>query len=494
MMLHADEQVTCPNCGTSRERGAAHRCAAPDLLELSAATQQVIAACSAAGGTPLIVGGAVRDALRAPGTQPKDVDIEVHGLTGFDELRDELAATGAKVDLTGVSFGVLKTVLDGEDFDVSLPRRDSKVGDGHRGFTVDVDPTLDEVDAFARRDFTINAIGYDPTTGEVVDPFGGMADLEAGILRHTSDAFSEDPLRVLRAAQFCARMGLTLDEDTARLAESISDTFDELATERVWQEFRKLARAGTSITAALDVLERTGWLRHFPALAATRGCVQDAHWHPEGDVFTHLGQAADAAAAAAAAAGLEPAARERVVLAALCHDLGKPDTTRVHDDGKVTSYEHEDVGSVIARDFLRSIGAPADVAEHVGIIVREHMVVAGTGGKAPSKRAVRGLLRRLGDVPVAEWAAVVAADHAGRGTASGSSPADAWLALVDQLGPAAAPPRLVRGEHLIARGLRPGPAFKDILAASLDAQDSDVFDDEAGAVRWLDGYLAAANG
>ncbi|MFE6967029.1 CCA tRNA nucleotidyltransferase [Agromyces sp. NPDC057679] len=485
------QTTSCRNCSTDRILGAPHRCPAPGLIALTGAAELVLEACRAAGGQPLIVGGAVRDALKNPGGTPKDVDIEVHNVDGFGRIKEELTARGVKVDEVGVSFGVLKAVAHGEDFDISLPRRDSKTGAGYRGFTVEFDPSIGEVEAFARRDFTVNSIGFDPTTGELVDPFGGVNDLHDGILRHTSEAFSEDPLRVLRAVQFAARFDLELADDTAELAESISDTFSELATERVWQEFRKLARAGRKPSRALEVLERTGWLRHFPALAATRGCEQDPHWHPEGDVFTHLGMSADAAVEAADRYQLDDEARERVVLAALLHDIGKPATTETRG-GRITSYEHEHVGAGQAREFLLSIGAPKQTAEWVGTIVREHMRPASVGAN-PSKYAVRKLSRRLGDVPVIEWAAVVDADHGGRGAGSKPTPTAKWLALYEQLGDTATSPRLLRGEHLIKRGLRPGESFRTILTESQDAQDRDVFSDVAGALAWLDEYLVSAD-
>ncbi|KQO98259.1 hypothetical protein ASF30_09365 [Leifsonia sp. Leaf264] len=465
-----------------------HRCAAPGLLTLTAATERVLAACRAAGGQPLIVGGSVRDALHEGAHQPKDVDIEVHGLTGYEPLSRELGKLGS-VDLFGVSFGVLKLTVDGEDFDVSLPRRDSKTGDGHTGFDVEVDPTLDEVAAFGRRDFTVNAIGYDTAAGELVDPYAGIADLHDRVLRHTTAAFSEDPLRVLRAVQFAARFDMTLAPETADLAASIHDEFPHIAKERVWQEFRKLARVGVTPSRGLDVLVQTGWITWFPALNDTRGIQQDSTWHPEGDVFTHLSLAADEAVDAAARYELDAEARERVVLGAMLHDLGKVTDTQFHDDGRITSHGHAESGAPVVHDFLLSIGAPVQTAEWVSTVVQFHMRTAANQGTKPSAYAVRKLARALGDVPFREWAAVVDADQAGRGPGAKISPAAQWLDVYEN-GNGRPRISILRGEHLMSRGMAPGKEFKPILAASVEAQDAGEFTDEAGAVAWLDKHLA----
>lgn len=486
--------ILCPRCGESRRRGVTHRCPAPDLIPLSSAAEAVLAACVAAGGSPLIVGGAVRDAIlnETAGSprRPKDVDIEVYGISDRSRLLDELDAVGS-VDERGVSFGVIAVRVDREDFDVSVPRRDSKTGSGHHGFDVVVDPDLDEVAAFARRDFTLNALGYDPTSQELVDPWGGATDLAAGLLRHTTEAYVEDPLRVLRAVQFASRMGFTVHPDTATLSASIADQYPSLSVERVWGEWRKIARGGTHISHALDVLRQVGWEHHFPELAATRGVPQDPVWHPEGDVHTHLGLAADQAAANAARDQLEPLEREVAVLGALVHDFGKVTSTQVTGP-RITSHGHDDAGVAPAAAFLQRIGAPKHLIDRVTPLVAEHMCHAGVQG-TPSKSAVRSLIRRLdaagGGSTIEDWARVVDADCAGRGPGAKASPTVAWLERAVE--PGTAPRKgLLTGAHLIARGFRPGPDFKPVLAAALTAQDDGMFEDEAGALAWLDNHLS----
>tara|TARA_R110002051_G_scaffold60546_9_gene110949 strand:+ start:60388 stop:61923 length:1536 start_codon:yes stop_codon:yes gene_type:complete len=468
------------------------RTPAPDLIELTPATQRVLDAIIDAGGRPLIVGGSVRDALiaRANGqtVESKDIDIEVYGVDGHQQLIDALEPLG-HVDERGVSFGVVSATVDGEEFDISLPRRESNAGSGHQGFDIDVDPDLDERTAFGRRDFTLNALGWDPTTGELVDHYGGRSDLEAGILRHTTDAFAEDPLRVLRAMQFAGRFGFTVAPETQELARSIADEYQHLSRERVWGEWKKLSLRGKDMTGALGVLRDTDWIRHYPALADTIGNAQDTHWHPEGDVFTHLGMAADQAAARATADDLPAESRTVLVLSALLHDVGKPTTTEVElIDGRetITSRGHSRAGVSVAQKFLTDIGASEAIANKVLPLIDEHMSHVSTDGE-PSANAVRALIRRLdngGTGPsIYDWARLVDADVSGRGHVKRSPSAD-WIRVAEFVGPE---PRssLLLGSHLAERGYTPGPGWNLVIAAAIEAQDQGEFDDEAGAVAWM---------
>ena len=177
-----------------------------------------------------LVGGCVRDSLL--GIAHKDFDLEVYGVD-YETLARELSVYG-RVDLVGKSFGGIKfSSARGDQWDFSLPRRDSKVASGHQGFQIEFDPDISPKEAASRRDFTINALAFDPRTGDYLDFFGGRADLRNRVLRHTSPAFVEDPLRVLRGMQFAARFDLTPALETVELCRSISRTFSELAVERV---------------------------------------------------------------------------------------------------------------------------------------------------------------------------------------------------------------------------------------------------------------------
>src|SRR5882724_6506736 len=225
-----------------------------------------------------LVGGCVRDSLM--GIAHKDFDLEVYG-AGYEELERGLSAYG-RVDLVGKSFGVIKfSGQSGGQWDFSLPRRDSKVAAGHTGFQIEFEPDIDPRTAASRRDFTINALMFDPRTSEYLDFFGGRSDLQQRVLRHTSPAFVEDPLRVLRGMQFAARFDLTPATETVELCRSIVQTFPELAVERVGMEWFKWAATARRPSAGLRFLKDTGWLRHFPEVAALDGTPQDPEWHPE---------------------------------------------------------------------------------------------------------------------------------------------------------------------------------------------------------------------
>ena len=439
-------------------------------------------------GRPRIVGGGVRDWLL--GLPPKDFDVEVGGID-FETLHRDLEPFGA-TDIVGRSFGVIKvrSRATGEEYDFSLPRRESKTGAGHRGFVVAPDPGLDDAAAAARRDFTLNAIAVDPFTGNLIDPHGGQADLRARVLRHTSAAFIEDPLRVLRAFQLAARFELTLAPATAELCRGIADSFAELPVERVWGEWEKWALKAIRPSRGLQVLEETGWLAHFPEIAALRGTPQDPEWHPEGDVFAHTGHCLDALATAATGQGTDPSRRERLMFAVLAHDFGKPATTALAEKKgrqRWVSPGHEAAGGEPAVRFLRRIGAPLRLDESVRALVVNHL--AHFSGQAElSSSAVRRLARRLAPATIEELAAVMRADADGRpplATPEVHRRIDALVAQaraleLDRL----APRPVLLGRHLIKLGIPPGPAMKVILDAAFEAQLDGAFRDEEGALAW----------
>jgi tRNA nucleotidyltransferase (CCA-adding enzyme) len=429
----------------------------------------------------MLVGGYVRDAILNPGTVSKDIDVEVYGVADTDRLAEVLSDTGTVTE-AGKAFGVLKVRAGETELDISLPRRESKVGVGHRGFTVIPDGSLGFAEASGRRDFTVNSLMADPETGEVIDCHGGIADLQAGYLRHTTAAFAEDPLRVLRAVQFAARFGFRLAPETAALCRGLADSYAELPVERVWCEVEKIGTRGVYLTAALEVLTATGWERHLPQIAALHGVPQDPAWHPEGDVHVHSGLAGDQAAKLADEAGLAGADRFVVVMAALMHDFGKPDHTVIMPDGRIVSPRHAAGGVHPARAFLESTSCPEGLISRILPLVKEHMACTGR----PSRPAVRRLARRLGTATLAELTLVVGADCAGRGDPDAPNRAAPWLEMARGLKVEERPAKgLLTGHHLIAAGMTPGPAFRPLLAAALEAQDAGEFGDEAGALRWL---------
>lgn len=464
----------------------------PAGLQIPADLRAMLDAVRAVG-RPRLVGGGVRDWLL--GSEPKDFDLEVRGVD-FETLRRTLAPFGA-TDVVGRSFGVIKvrSAASGAEYDFSLPRRESKTGAGHRGFVIAPDPELSDTEAAARRDFTVNAIALDPFTHELIDPHGGQADLARRVLRHTSAAFTEDPLRVLRAFQLAARFDFTLAPETAELCRAIAGSFAELPVERVWGEWEKWAGKAARPSRGLTVLEESGWLRHFPELAVLRGTPQEPEWHPEGDVFTHTQHCLDALVALPAWREGSPARRRLLSLAVLAHDFGKPATTvRAEKRGVLRwlSPGHEAAGGPPSIAFLRRLGAPLELDAPVAALVVNHL--AHHHGSADfTETSVRRLARRLAPATIDDLAAVMRADSNGRPPLSSPETLQRIDALVAKAHALAlsdrAPGPIVQGRHLVELGHRPGPGFKPILDAAFEAQLEGAFRDEAGGILWLRDFL-----
>ena len=445
----------------------------------TASVERLCQAVRAAGGRAFLVGGCVRDRLL--GRAPKDADLEVYGL---DAARlEELCRGVGRVHLVGQRFAVLHVAAEDGELEVSLPRRESKTGPGHKGFAVSADPHMEPKEAARRRDFTVNAMLLDPLDGELLDPWDGRADLERGLLRHVSPAFSEDPLRVLRVARFVARYRWRIDPATAALCRTLDLT--ELPRERIEGEFRVLLD-GDSPGAGLLALETVGALRFFPELAALRGVPQDPVWHPEGDVLHHTALALDAAATIRAR--MEDPWVE--MLAVLCHDLGKA-TSTVFERARWRAAAHDIEGVAPTRAFLERVTAQQDVVERVCALVREHLrpMQLYQARERVGDAAVRRLSAR---VDLRALARVAWADGAGRamGHAAGW-PAGEWLLeRAAALGVRdSAPQPFLRGRDLLDRGVTPGPQVGEVLAEAWEQQLDGALADRDSALTWLDGRL-----
>jgi tRNA nucleotidyltransferase (CCA-adding enzyme) len=428
-----------------------------------------------AGGRALIVGGSVRDRLL--GRESKDVDIEVFGV-GPNRLRELLESLG-RVETVGESFQVYKA----GDIDVSLPRRESKSGRGHRGFQVAGDPSMPIEEAARRRDFTINAISWDPLTGEYLDPFDGRGDLERRVLRMVDpDTFGDDSLRVLRAIQFAARFDLALDERTRELCRTLP--LDDLPAERVWTEIEKLLEApkpsiGFALALSLGVVERL-----FPELQALAGCAQEPEWHPEGDVWVHTLQVIDQARMRVA--DLDRPERLAVMLGAVCHDFGKPMTTAFLD-GRIRSIDHEEQGVAPATAFLDRLNVRSidgyDVRRQVLGMVAQHLK-PGMWFKVRDEVG-DGAFRRLAQkVDLELLARLAKSDCLGREPGTFNCEAMDWfLDRARQLGVEHRPPApILLGRHVLALGLKPGPRVGEILKAVYEQQLDGHVNDLSAAV------------
>lgn len=461
------------------------------LNQLATAELKEIFARTSSLGQVFFVGGCVRDALL--GRPGKDVDVEVFGVS-YEQLATALARWG-RTDLVGRSFGVVKlTTPAGSTYDFTIPRRDSKVAPGHKGFEVTFDPNITPKEAAARRDFTINSLMFDPRTHQLLDFFGGEEDLKNHLLRHTSEAFQEDPLRVLRGMQLAGRFDLKAAPETVAISRRIRSSYGELATERIRDEWFKWAQKSAVPSSGLRFLVETEWIEHFPEVRALLGTPQDPEWHPEGDVFTHTCACLDALTQLTEWETADPDGRAVYALAVLAHDFGKPATTQeaLRDDRmRVISPGHEEVGAALTEEFLNRIGAPLAVRERVVPLVLNHLAHL----RATTDRSVRRLAKRLEPSGIQDLLVVIAADQFGR-PPNPRVPSEELLALRAKAQAlqvqAAAPKPVLLGRHLLELGLQPGPQFGALLEAGYDAQLEGKFSDLPQALHWLAGQTQFA--
>lgn len=452
-------------------------------------TLQVARAVQAAGGRALLVGGSVRDML--VGVPAKDFDVEVYGVSA--ELVAELAGQLGKVSDVGKAFGILKLSANGYDVDISLPRTDSKIGVGHRGFAVKTDANMSVADAARRRDFTINAMAADPLTGELFDPWNGRDDLRRRLLRVTdAERFQDDPLRVLRGLQFVGRFGLSIDPASAELMRQMVPQLAELPKERIGEEWKKLLlksekpSLGLAAGMALGVFHQLH--PEFPPLAKT---PQDPEWHPEGDVWVHSLKGVDAAADIVRREEVEQESALVVMLGTLCHDLGKATTTEF-SNGRWRSHGHEPAGEEPTKKFLAQIGIEGSIRDKVARIVVNHLVPTMFYTDAVVKKrpvtdgAIRRLAKRIAPATIYELTLVAQADHYGRGPfpdpnfpaqlllPEGRYPAGAWLRQrAEELGVERTQPvDLIKGRELLALGFLPGVAIGNIIRLANDLRDN----------------------
>ena len=425
--------------------------------------RRIATAVREAGGRALCVGGFVRDQLA--NRSSKDLDIEVFGIP-----QDKLAAllqTLGKVVPAGQAFPVYKL----GDIDVALPRRESKTGRGHKGFTVEGDSTMTFEDAARRRDFTINAIGWDPLTDEYLDPFNGRRDLDLRVLRVVDPrTFADDSLRVLRALQFGARFELTIDPETARICSSIA--LDDLPAERIWGEFEKLLLQAERPSIGFALARELGVIHQLlPEMEALYDCPQDPEWHPEGNVWIHTLMVIDKSRELNGE--LDRPRLAAIMLGAVCHDLGKPATTAVID-GRIKSPNHEAMGVAPATTILDRLNVNTmdgfDVRRHVIGLVAEHL--RPMAFYKSRETVTDGAFRRLAQkVDLELLVRFARADCAGRTGVFDCSGIEWFFDRARSLGVEHKPPApILLGRHLIELGVTPGPRMGEILRAVYELQ------------------------
>jgi len=433
--------------GTLTRIGGSARPVDDRLLEIARAVER-------AGGRALVVGGYVRDQLL--GIASKDVDVEVLGLSR--EALGEILASFGRVIPMGRSFAVARVA--GLDVDFACSEDPDRIG-------------LDFARAARRRDLTVNSMAIDPLTDELLDPAGGRADLERRRLRATDPSrFGDDPLRALRVAQLRARFELEPDTELCRLCAA--QDLAGVAGERILEELRKLLLRSARPSLGFAFMRESDQLRFFPELRALIDTPQEAEWHPEGDVWIHTLMSLDRAAELRVN---DPDEDLTLMFGVLCHDLGKPDTTR-EDEGRIRSLGHDRAGVEPTTQLLTRLRASNRLVARVCALVEHHLAPALFCKQEAGPKGYRRLARKLeaAEVSLELLERVARADHLGRTTEEALArhfPAgDAFLerarALrVEERGPA----DVVLGRHLIARGLSPGPEFSAILNRCRALQD-----------------------
>jgi tRNA nucleotidyltransferase (CCA-adding enzyme) len=428
---------------------------------------EVINLCEAirsAGGRAMLVGGCVRDRLM--GVESKDYDVEVYGLEP-DLLRKILERIGP-VNTVGESFAVYKLVFNRRqpgalsdragaadarlEVDVSIPRRESKTDRGHRGFVISGDPQMSFEEAARRRDFTINAILYDPLTDETVDPYNGVADFENRVLRAVAaETFVEDSLRVLRAIQLAARFEMTIAPDTVELCRDID--LSDLPRERIWGELEKLLTLASKPSIGLNAAREMGVLsKLFPGIGEFAGYSS---------ILRATARALDMAAGV-----VEDLARPQrlsVMLAAFCHRLKREQAVEVLDR----------LGVQTLQGFDLRTGALALTAER------------SKPGEFYLRKASDGEFRRLArlvDLDLLCRTAVSCREE----TDSTAEGEEWFIRRARELGVEHGPPApLLLGRHLLEEGVEPGPRMGELLRGVYELQLD-------GRVTTLDEALKAA--
>lgn len=459
-----------------RKHGVRHNgCVSQGLVEQARNIATVI---RDTGGRALVVGGFVRDRLL--GRDSTDLDIEVFGIEP-ERLR-ELLETLGRVEAVGQQFAVYKMGA----IDVALPRRESKSGRGHKGFTVTGDPFMTVEEAARRRDFTVNAISWDPLTDEYIDPFNGREDLKRRTLRVVdSNTFADDSLRVLRAMQFAARYELTPDQQTIDICRRIP--LDDLPSERIWGEFEKLLLKAERPSIGFALAREMAVTKQLlPEMHALIDVPQEPEWHPEGDCWIHTLMVIDEARARNG--DLERAPLAAVMLGAICHDLGKPPTTAIID-GRIRSLGHEEAGVEPATRLLDRLNIHSldgfDVRTQVLGMVAHHLK-PGAFYKVRDE-VTDGAFRRLAQkVDLELLARVARADCNGRGGGFDCSAMDWFIERARALGVEhRPPPPILMGRHLLEMGIEPGPEMGEILKAvyelQLDGKVTSLEDAQAAA-------------
>lgn len=423
------------------------------------------------GATPILVGGSVRDHfLNIP---IKDYDIEIFGINSLEIIQNCLQKYGS-VKLVGKSFGVLTLRVNEYDFDFALPRTEKKVGNTHQDFEIITNANLSFKEAALRRDFTINAIGYNFSTKEFLDPFDGIKDLKNRTIKHIDDkTFIEDSLRVYRAVGFASRFDFKIEEKTKELCKQMvfKNELEYLPKERIYEEFKKLFLKSSKPSIAFELMRELGVLKYFSELELLINCIQEPEYHPEGDVWIHTMMCLDEMARILKEEKIEDEYKKLYLFyGILCHDFGKPFCTKVIN-GKITSFKHENLGIEPTISFLSKLTNEKKFIEIVCSLVKNHLVPFQLYLAESSLKAIKRLSLK---VNIEDLCLVCLADCLGRTIKDKEKcpKATSWLlAKAKELDIHNEPIKpIIQGRDLIKLGFKPSNKFKEILEFAFDLQ------------------------
>lgn len=472
----SDEPQPLPDSFTSVIISAMDLSNLQSMLSNDAAASAAFDALTQAGGHVYIVGGAVRDA--ALGNDPKDIDLMVTGLTG-DQIEQALSQVG-RVDFTGKAFGVYRLRTGAHEVEVAMPRTEQSTGAAHTDFQVNADPNIPVETDLGRRDFTVNAMAYDPITDEVIDPYGGLAHANQRRLSLVNEnAFADDPLRVARALTAVSKHGLVPDENIQQSMSDHAASLNHLPGERIQMEMDKLL-SGKNPAEALQLAYNTGVMEHLaPELSAMRGFDQK-NPHHDMTVDQHTLAALDKMTQITN----DPDLR----LAILFHDAGKPESfwqdetkgpnggghfyKKVLDDGTSIGQDHQDVGADLARAFMERNRYPKARIDRVEKLIRMHMFPY-----LKSEKAARKFLREAGD-PKTAWdlLKIREADSSGKNDktenqfdkTSREHSEELLRNVIDKEHATSVKDLAINGRDLMEAGVKPGPEMGRILNTLLD--------------------------
>lgn len=414
------------------------------------------------GFDAFFVGGCVRDSLL--GRKVKDIDIVTSALPS--DIQSMFPSTYN----IGEAFGIVNVVESSINYEVATYRKETLYEDGRHPTSVEYARTPKE-DAL-RRDFTINAIYYDPVDKKLLDFTGGVADLKKGIIRAIGKAeerFSEDYLRILRAVRFATRFGFTIDNELLLSARKLAHNTAKLSGERIRDELTKIF-TGTNPDQALTLLDETGLLAVLlPEISAMKGIAQPEKYHPEGDVFEHT----------RLMLSNMPIPSEELAWAIILHDVGKPLTFSIGADGKEKFICHAEKGTLIAEQILQRLKFPTKFINNVCFAVKNHMRFASVTEMRPSKYKAL----------IAEPTFPLELELHRIDCMSSNKFTGSFVFLLDKLieqdGVRELPEPLIKGKNLIELGFIPGPQFSKILEKITELQNDKVINTRVDAIEYI---------